>query len=166
MGAVGQRSVTGCVAKPIPGNEVEIDVGVTSSTRPTGLPGGGAHHPRRYWPFPESECQDGDEGGELLLAIRYASSLPTRDLDFSTRDKYTAESVDLLLAELRERACHCRMTFYNTLCRLQSHKVEPKGENKTHQNAPGLENRVHEPEQCRANEQSLEAGTSFRWCRN
>jgi len=40
--------------------------------------------------------------GGLLLAIRYDSSRYTRDLDFSTRDKYTAESAERLLAELQE----------------------------------------------------------------
>lgn len=71
--------------------------------------------------------------GGLLLAIRYDSSRYTRDLDFSTRDSYTAESVDVLLAELREGlvAAEDRLP-YDTACRLQSHKVQPKGENKTH----------------------------------
>lgn len=71
--------------------------------------------------------------GGLLLAIRYDSSRYTRDLDFSTRDPYTAESADVLLAELREGlvAAEDRLP-YDTACRLQSHKVQPKGENKTH----------------------------------
>ena len=71
--------------------------------------------------------------GGLLLAIRYDSSRYTRDLDFSTRDKYTVESADVLLAELREGlvAAEDRLP-YGTACRLQSHKVQPKGENKTH----------------------------------
>lgn len=71
--------------------------------------------------------------GGLLLAIRYDSSRYTRDLDFSTRDKYTAESAERLLAELQEGlvAAENRLP-YDTACRLQSHKVQPKGENKTH----------------------------------
>jgi hypothetical protein len=71
--------------------------------------------------------------GGLLLAIRYDSSRYTRDLDFSTRDKYTAESAERLLAELQEGlvAAENRLP-YDTACRLQSYKVQPKGENKTH----------------------------------
>ncbi|MFC4622095.1 nucleotidyl transferase AbiEii/AbiGii toxin family protein [Comamonas nitrativorans] len=71
--------------------------------------------------------------GGLLLAIRYDSSRYTRDLDFSTRDKYTQASAEALLAELREGlvAAENRLS-YGTLCRLQSHQVQPKGENKTH----------------------------------
>jgi len=97
--------------------------------------------------------------GGLLLAIRYASSRYTRDLDFSTRDKYTAESVDLLLAELREGLVTAEDRLsYDTLCRLQSHKVEPKGENKTHQSLAlkiGFANRSNAGQMAR-----LEAGTS------
>ncbi|QHG88142.1 nucleotidyl transferase AbiEii/AbiGii toxin family protein [Xanthomonas sp. NCPPB 1638] len=40
--------------------------------------------------------------GGLLLAIRYDSSRYTRDLDFSTRDSYTAESAHAILEELAE----------------------------------------------------------------
>lgn len=71
--------------------------------------------------------------GGLLLAIRYDSSRYTRDLDFSTSDKYTAESAEVLLAELQEGlvAAENRLS-YDTLCRLQSCKVQPKCENKTH----------------------------------
>ena len=97
--------------------------------------------------------------GGLLLAIRYASSRYTRDLDFSTRDKYTAESVDLLLAELREGLVTAEDRLsYDTLCRLQSHKVEPKGENKTHQSLAlkiGFANRSNAGQMAR-----LEAGIS------
>lgn len=71
--------------------------------------------------------------GGLLLALRYDSSRYTRDIDFSTREKYTVESADVLLAELREGlvAAEDRLP-YGTQCRLQSYKVQPKGENKTH----------------------------------
>ena len=97
--------------------------------------------------------------GGLLLAMRYASSRYTRDLDFSTRDKYTAECVDLLLAELREGLVTAEDRLsYDTLCRLQSHKVEPKGENKTHQSLAlkiGFANRSNAGQMAR-----LEAGTS------
>ena len=72
--------------------------------------------------------------GGLLLAIRYDSSRYTRDLDFSTAEKYAAENTDALLGELREGliAAENRLP-YDTLCLLQSWKIQPKGENKTHQ---------------------------------
>ena len=72
--------------------------------------------------------------GGLLLAIRYDSSRYTRDLDFSTTEQYAAESVEALLGELREGlvAAENRLS-YDTLCRLQSCDIQPKGENKTRQ---------------------------------
>ena len=97
--------------------------------------------------------------GGLLLAIRYGSSRYTRDLDFSTKDKYTAESADVLLAELREGLVTAENRLpYDTLCRLQSHKVQPKGENKTHHSLAlkiGFANRSNVGQMAR-----LEAGTS------
>jgi predicted nucleotidyltransferase component of viral defense system len=97
--------------------------------------------------------------GGLLLAIRYDSSRYTRDLDFSTRDRYTAESADALLAELREGlvAAEDRLP-YDTLCRLQSHKVQPKGENRTHHSLAlkiGFASRSNAGQMAR-----LEAGTA------
>ena len=64
--------------------------------------------------------------GGLLLAIRYDSSRYTRDLDFSTTEQYAAESVEALLGELREGlvAAENRLS-YDTLCRLQSWKIQP-----------------------------------------
>lgn len=71
--------------------------------------------------------------GGLLLAIRYDSSRYTRDLDFSTCEKYTAETAHQLLQELREGLVSAEARLpYGTACRLQTHKVQPKGENKTH----------------------------------
>lgn len=97
--------------------------------------------------------------GGLLLAIRYDSSRYTRDLDFSTREKYTAESADVLLAELQEGlvAAENRLP-YGTICRLQSYKVQPKGENKTHHSLAlkiGFANRSNAGQMAR-----LEAGNS------
>lgn len=73
--------------------------------------------------------------GGLLLAIRYDSSRFTRDLDFSTNERYTAASAEALLAEFEAGlvAAENRLP-YGTACRLQSRKVEPKGENRTHHN--------------------------------
>lgn len=73
--------------------------------------------------------------GGLLLAIRYDSSRFTRDLDFSTSERYTAENAEALLGEFEAGlvAAEDRLP-YGTACRLQSRKVEPKGENRTHHN--------------------------------
>ncbi len=96
--------------------------------------------------------------GGLLLAIRYDSSRYTRDLDFSTRDSYTTESAELLLAELQEGlvAAENRLP-YDTACRLQSHKVQPKGENKTHHSLAlkiGYASRSHAAQMTRLEAQS------------
>lgn len=97
--------------------------------------------------------------GGLLLAIRYDSSRYTRDLDFSTQDQYTTAGADVLLTELRDGliAAENRLP-YNTACRIQSHKVQPKGENKTHQSLAlkiGYANRSNPSQIAR-----LEAGTA------
>ena len=73
--------------------------------------------------------------GGLLLAIRYDSSRYTRDLDFSTKDGYSAENAETLLEELRAGLVAAKDRLpYGTACHLQSWKVQPKGENKTHHN--------------------------------
>ncbi len=73
--------------------------------------------------------------GGLLLAIRYDSTRFTRDLDFSTSERYTAETAEALLAEFEAGlvAAEDRLP-YGTACRLQSRKVQPKGESRTHHN--------------------------------
>ena len=71
--------------------------------------------------------------GGLLLAIRYDSSRYTRDLDFSTVDRYSVESADVLLTELRDGLLTAEDRLpYATACRLQSYKVQPKGDGKSH----------------------------------
>src|SRR3546814_18460052 len=71
--------------------------------------------------------------GSLLMAIRYDSSRSTKDLDFSTTDLYTAEDADALLAEFEAGlATAAERLPYGTACQLQSRKIEPTGENKTH----------------------------------
>lgn len=73
--------------------------------------------------------------GGLLMGIRYASTRFTRDIDFSTTDLYSAESAGDLLAEFEAALVEAEDRLpYGTACRLQSRKVEPKGENKTHHN--------------------------------
>lgn len=73
--------------------------------------------------------------GGLLLAIRYDSTRFTRDLDFSTAERYSRDSAENLLATFQAglAAAEARLV-YDTTCRLQSSKVEPKGEGKTHHN--------------------------------
>jgi len=97
--------------------------------------------------------------GGLLLAIRYDSSRYTRDLDFSTRERYTAASADAILAELMEGLVSAEDRLpYATACRLQSHKVQPKGESKTHHSLAlkiGFANRGNAAAMAR-----LEAGAS------
>lgn len=71
--------------------------------------------------------------GGLLMAIRYDSTRYTKDLDFSTTERYTTENADALLAELEAELVSAEERLpHGTACRLQSRKVEPKGENKTH----------------------------------
>ena len=73
--------------------------------------------------------------GGLLLAIRYDSSRFTRDLDFSTTAQYQADTADQLLDEFEKGLIDAEnRLFYETTCRLQSRRVEPKGENRTHHN--------------------------------
>ncbi|MBK6867123.1 MAG: nucleotidyl transferase AbiEii/AbiGii toxin family protein [Burkholderiales bacterium] len=73
--------------------------------------------------------------GGLLLAIRYESTRFTRDLDFSTSERYIAADAEKLLAEFEAGLAIAEDRLpYETACRLQSRKVEPKGENRTHHN--------------------------------
>jgi predicted nucleotidyltransferase component of viral defense system len=72
--------------------------------------------------------------GGLLMAIRYESSRYTRDLDFSTTTPYAAAVAQELVDELEQQiAVTADRLSYGTICRLQSSKVQPKGEGKTHQ---------------------------------
>lgn len=73
--------------------------------------------------------------GGLLLAIRYDSTRFTRDLDFSTSDRYAENSAEALLAEFEAALVSAEDRLsYATTCRLQSRRVEPKGESKSHHN--------------------------------
>lgn len=73
--------------------------------------------------------------GGLLLAIRYDSSRYTKDLDFSTRAPYAPRDVEELVAEFETGlvAAEDRLP-YGTACRLQTRKLEPKGQDRTHHN--------------------------------
>ncbi|MFA7666675.1 MAG: nucleotidyl transferase AbiEii/AbiGii toxin family protein [Burkholderiaceae bacterium] len=73
--------------------------------------------------------------GGLLLAIRYDSTRFTRDLDFSTCEPYVEADAERLLAEFEAGLADAEDRLpYGTACRLQSRKIEPKGENRTHHN--------------------------------
>lgn len=93
--------------------------------------------------------------GGLLLAIRYESTRYTRDLDISTTARYTADLAEPLLREFANALILAEdQLSYDTSCRLQSHKVEPKGENRTHHNLTitiGYANRNKRNEMARLN---------------
>lgn len=85
--------------------------------------------------------------GGLLLAIRYDSTRFTRDLDFSTSERYIEADADRLLAEFESglAAAENRLS-YGTACRLQSRKLEPKAQHRTHHNLAltiGFANKSH-----------------------
>lgn len=72
--------------------------------------------------------------GGLLMAIRYDSTRYTRDIDFSTDESYAEAEAKKLLDELDQQLAQAETRLdYGTTCRLQSHRVDPRGENKTHQ---------------------------------
>ncbi len=72
--------------------------------------------------------------GGLLMAICYESSRHTRDIDFSTNESYTALGAEQLIEKLAQQLAVAEEHLsYGTACRVQSYKIEPKGENKTHQ---------------------------------
>ncbi|MBU6467905.1 MAG: nucleotidyl transferase AbiEii/AbiGii toxin family protein [Betaproteobacteria bacterium] len=65
------------------------------------------------------------KGGQLM-AIRYDSTRFTRDVDFSTRDKYTKADHDSLLSELDAQIQSANDQLpYDTMCRRQATKLEP-----------------------------------------
>lgn len=72
--------------------------------------------------------------GGLLMAIRYESSRFTRDIDFSTSDKYQPGSEAALVEELDQQLLAASDHLpYSTRCKIQSFEIRPKGEGKTHQ---------------------------------
>lgn len=67
--------------------------------------------------------------GGLLMAIRYDSTRFTRDVDFSTRDKYAKADQDSLLSELDAQIESANDQLpYDTMCRRQATKLEPPRE--------------------------------------
>lgn len=64
--------------------------------------------------------------GGLLMAIRYDSGRFTRDVDFSTRQKYVNNSEDELLLELDEQLVVANELLpYDTMCRRQRTEIRP-----------------------------------------
>lgn len=65
--------------------------------------------------------------GGLLMAIRYESSRFTRDIDFSTLEKYQQADEAALLAELDQQLIMANeMLPYDTMCLRQGAKLNPK----------------------------------------
>jgi predicted nucleotidyltransferase component of viral defense system len=72
--------------------------------------------------------------GGLLMAIRYESSRFTRDIDFSTTEKYQEGAEDALVAELDHQLLAASEHLpYSTRCKIQSFEIRPRGQGKTHQ---------------------------------
>jgi predicted nucleotidyltransferase component of viral defense system len=64
--------------------------------------------------------------GGLLMAIRYESTRFTRDVDFSTRDRYAKGDELALLNELETQLVVAADRLpYDTICRRQSMRVDP-----------------------------------------
>jgi predicted nucleotidyltransferase component of viral defense system len=64
--------------------------------------------------------------GGLLLAIRYDSARFTKDVDFSTRDKYEPGMEQALLEELERQLDTANESLpYDTMCRVQRSEVRP-----------------------------------------
>jgi len=65
--------------------------------------------------------------GGLLMAIRYDSTRFTRDVDFSTSEKYRKAEEESLLRELEIQLDRVNDQLqYDTMCLLQSAKLNPK----------------------------------------
>lgn len=70
--------------------------------------------------------------GGMLMAIRYNSLRFTRDADFSTRDLYRAGDEIAIVDELRRQIDLANgYSSYDTMCRLQTATLKPKGPIKT-----------------------------------
>jgi predicted nucleotidyltransferase component of viral defense system len=64
--------------------------------------------------------------GGLLMAVRYDSTRFTRDVDFSTRERYAEDRQAALLTELDAQLDWANDTLpYDTLCRRQTTKLDP-----------------------------------------
>ncbi|MCE2745641.1 MAG: nucleotidyl transferase AbiEii/AbiGii toxin family protein [Burkholderiales bacterium] len=71
--------------------------------------------------------------GGMLMAIRYNSTRFTRDADFSTTALYQQGNEKELIEELEAQIQYCnQLLSYNTHCTVQSSKISPPGNNRTH----------------------------------
>lgn len=70
--------------------------------------------------------------GGLLLAIQYQSRRYTKDIDFSTKSRYSDFNTDYFLSELQKGLnSACAKLPYETDCKIQSHKLNPKNPDAT-----------------------------------
>ncbi len=71
--------------------------------------------------------------GGMLMAIRYNSTRFTRDADFSTTALYQQGNEKELTEELEAQIQYFnQLLSYNTHCTIQSSKINPPGNNRTH----------------------------------
>ncbi len=64
--------------------------------------------------------------GGLLMAIRYGSERYTKDVDFSTREKYRQGDENVLIEELEKQLDIANQQLpYDTMCRCQKHEIKP-----------------------------------------
>lgn len=71
--------------------------------------------------------------GGMLMAIRYNSTRFTRDADFSTTALYQQGKEKELIEELEAQIQYFnQLLSYNTHCTIQSSKISPPGNNRTH----------------------------------
>ena len=72
--------------------------------------------------------------GGLLLAVRYQSTRYTMDADFSTSEMFAEFDKTKFLKEIEQQlTIAVERLDYNLDCRVQSHKVNPAGDDKTFQ---------------------------------
>lgn len=72
--------------------------------------------------------------GGILLAIRYHSTRFTKDIDFSTEEKYSDFDEKAFLDEFREKLIFAVEDLdYGLDCRIQRYEVRPKGKDKNFQ---------------------------------
>lgn len=70
--------------------------------------------------------------GGLLLAIQYQSQRYTRDIDFSTKSKYSDFKTDSFVSYLQKGLDFaCATLPYEIDCKIQSHKLNPKNPDAT-----------------------------------
>ncbi len=68
--------------------------------------------------------------GGLLMAIRYHSERYTKDIDFSTKEKYRQGDEEALLAELAHQLDLANQQLpYDTMCRFQKAQIKPAATN-------------------------------------